>query len=126
MPQREDFDRYFAGAIIESATLTDELGSWLLRPPGGSYWCRITAAQGFITVVGDIGPMVFARGPLGPVECIAWIGSCLPTDTYYPHQKAEIGMRRRIPRGKQRPTLADVGICTAAIRELHRQLRESE
>jgi hypothetical protein len=94
-------------------------GSWLLMrrvAPGildSDQWVRITAAEGYLTLVGDFGPMVFAHGPRDPLACVRWIGSKSPDDTYYPTQKAAIGMG-----GRERVSEYDVELAREELRRL--------
>jgi hypothetical protein len=94
-------------------------GSWLLarRYDDGhlrsDLWVRITAAEGYLTLVGDFGPMVFAHGPRDPLACVRWIGCKSPDDTYYPTQKAAIGMG-----GREHVSKYDVEFAREELRQL--------
>jgi hypothetical protein len=94
-------------------------GSWLLarRYDDGhlrsDLWVRITAAEGYLTLVGDFGPMVFAHGPRDPLACVRWIGCKSPDDTYYPTQKAAIGMG-----GREHVSEYDVAFAREELRKL--------
>jgi hypothetical protein len=94
-------------------------GSWVLMrrvAPGildSDHWVRVTAADGYLTLVGDLGPMVFAHGPRDPLACVRWIGCKSPDDTYYPTQKAAIGMG-----GREHVSKYDVEFAREELRRL--------
>lgn len=116
-------DHIFEHHQIAEATVTPTIGSWLLRRPAdGSFWCRITAASGHLMVIGDFDPIIFGHcGSLNPRAIVAWIGECSADDSYYPAQKAEIGMRVRIAdRPRSNGIRRDaVFLALAAVRRLH-------
>ena len=74
---------------------TPTLGSYLLQGCRdgrrvGEFWCRVSVFDRHVSVVGDFDPIVFAYGPTGPRELIAWMGSH-PTVDSYVAEKAAIG-----------------------------------
>lgn len=78
----------FSKHEIVSHTLTPDFGSWLLKrrhSDGGwdyTFWTRITASEGLLTVTGDFYPTTFSYGPKDPVSCVYWIGSFQAVDSY--------------------------------------------
>jgi hypothetical protein len=93
----------FAEHQIVNRVLTPELGSWLLkRPDPGAnpdgytnvLGCRVTAADGLLTVTGDFYPVTFSYFGNGhPIACVRWMGCHEDVDSYVA-EKARNGSGR--------------------------------
>ncbi len=111
----------FADHVIVNHALTPEIGSWLLKRPDpganpddftNALWCRITAADGLLTVTGDFNPTTFAYFGKGtPLDCVRWMGSHEFVDSYVA-EKAGNGS------GRDGVTECDTELARENLREL--------
>lgn len=91
----------FRNHQIVSSIVTEAFGTWLLKQPyqdgrghSVTFWVRITAADGLLRVTGDFDPVVFAHGPMKPIQCVRWMAGRNEPDSYR-MEKASIGMGGR-------------------------------